>query len=120
LVSLSSQLRYATGYFESLFGGAKAVEPFLAVLKDLQSSLGQLNDIRVHGKLAEDYAAPAQKTRHSAGKAFAMGELVGEERAKSRKLLKATKRRGQTSETLSGVLDVSRCAIPTARGQKCD
>jgi inorganic triphosphatase YgiF len=92
------KLRYATGYFESLFGGKKAVKKLAAVLKDLQSSLGRLNDIHVHGKLAECYATPAQGTRRAASKAFAMGELTGEERAKSRELLKATKRRGKRLE----------------------
>jgi CHAD domain-containing protein len=92
------KLRYATGYFESLFGGEKTVKKFSAVLKNLQSSLGQLNDIRVHGKLADDYAAPARGTRRAVRRAFAMGELTGEERAKSRKFLKATKRRGKRLE----------------------
>jgi inorganic triphosphatase YgiF len=92
------KLRYATGYFASLFGGETAVKKFTAALKDLQSSLGQLNDIRVHGQLAKVYAAPAHGTRRAAAQAFAMGELSGDERAKSRKLLKATKRRGKRLE----------------------
>jgi inorganic triphosphatase YgiF len=90
------KLRYATGYFESLFGDEKkAIKKFSAALKDLQSSLGQLNDIRVHGKLAQEYAKPSQKGRKTARMAFAMGELTGEERVKSRDLLKATERRGK-------------------------
>jgi CHAD domain-containing protein len=89
------KLRYATGYFEGLFGGERAVKAFAGVLEDLQSSLGQLNDIRVHGGLAQDYAAPARVTRRATRQAFAMGELSGEEHAKTRKLLKATKRRGK-------------------------
>ena len=89
------KLRYATGFFESLFDEEKAVKKFAAVLEDLQSSLGQLNDIRVHGLLAKEFAAPGRGTRRAAGEAFAMGELTGEERAKSRKLLKAAIRRGK-------------------------
>jgi inorganic triphosphatase YgiF len=89
------KLRYATGYFEGLFGGERAIKAFSGVLEDLQSSLGQLNDIRVHGGLAQDYAAPARGTRRAARQAFAMGELSGKEHAKTRKLLTATKRRGK-------------------------
>ncbi|HEY4076144.1 MAG TPA: CHAD domain-containing protein [Rhizomicrobium sp.] len=89
------KLRYATGYFESLFREEKKViAKFSEALKDLQSGLGQLNDIRVHGKLAKHYAVPPRATRGAAGKAFAMGELTGRERAKSRDLLMATKRGG--------------------------
>jgi triphosphatase len=90
------KLRYATGYFESLFGNEKkAIKKFSAALKDLQSSLGQLNDIRVHAKLAQEYAEPSRRGCKTARTAFAMGELIGEERAKSRDVLKATKRRGK-------------------------
>jgi len=90
------KLRYAVGYFESLFGGEKkAIRKFSSVLKDLQSALGKLNDVRVHGELAKDYAAPRRGTRRAARKAFAMGELTGEERAQSRDLLKAARKEGR-------------------------
>jgi inorganic triphosphatase YgiF len=93
------KLRYAIGYFESLFSDEeKAIKKISAVLKDLQSSLGQLNDIRVHGKLAMEYAAPVRVARRAAPRAFAMGELIGKERAKSRDLLRAAKRRGKQFE----------------------
>ena len=88
------KLRYACGYFESLFGARKAAERFSIALKELQSSLGQLNDIRIYSELARDYAAPPVATRGAAERAFAMGELIGSERAQSQRLLKAVKRRG--------------------------
>ena len=69
--------------------------PKAYALKDLQSLLGKLNDIRVHAALAKDYAAPPPATRKAAPKAFAMGELTGKERAKSRDLLKHTEQRGK-------------------------
>lgn len=90
------KLRYATGYFESLFDDEKkSVKDFARALKELQSSLGQLNDIRVHRKLAKDYATPVTHKSSDAAVAFAMGELTAAERAKSSKLLKATQRRGK-------------------------
>ena len=96
------KLRYASGYFESLFKSkGKAIKQFINALENLQASLGQLNDIRVHGQLAKGYAAPAQRTRNSARLAFAMGELTGEEHAKSRKLLKIIKHRGKRLEHCS-------------------
>lgn len=90
------KLCYATGYFESLFQDEKKwIKKLSAVLKDLQSSLGHLNDIRVHGRLAQEFAAPAHVSKRGAREAFAMGELSGEEHAKSQDLLQATKRRGK-------------------------
>ena len=89
------KLRYAAGFFESLFGGKKRTKKFSTVLEDLQSSLGQLNDIRVHRQLARTYVVPAKGAQRVAAKAFAMGELSGQERAQSRQLLKATRRRGK-------------------------
>ena len=89
------KMRYATGFFESLFDGERAVKKFAVALEDIQSSLGQLNDIRVHGLLARGFAAPRLGTRSAARQAFAMGELIGEERARSQKLLKAAIRQGK-------------------------
>jgi inorganic triphosphatase YgiF len=90
------KLRYATSFFGSLFvKEKKASKKFSAMLKGLQSSLGQLNDIRVHGKLANEYAAPRRGTRGAARRAFAMGELTGKERSRSRDLLKVTRHRGK-------------------------
>jgi CHAD domain-containing protein len=83
------KLRYATGHFEGLFDGPKARrKAFKKALKALQSSLGKLNDIRVHGKLAHDYDDSGRST---APKAFAMGVIVGEEGALEKDLLAEAK-----------------------------
>lgn len=93
------KLRYATDFFQSLFQREKnSLKRFSLVLEDLQSSLGQLNDIRVHGELAKVYAVPKHRRRGAVSDAFAMGELAGEESAKSRSLLKTTKRLGKRLE----------------------
>jgi len=90
------KLRYGVGFFQSLFREEKkAIRKFLGVLKDLQSALGKLNDIRVHGGLAQEYAAPAKATRRAVGCAFAMGELTGKERATRRDCLKAARHQGK-------------------------
>jgi inorganic triphosphatase YgiF len=93
------KLRYAIGYFAKLFEDEKkTIKKLSSILEDLQSLLGQLNDIRVHRQLAKYYAAPRRGTERAAERAFAMGELTGEEKAKSRRLFKATKRRGKRLE----------------------
>jgi len=90
------KLRYGVGFFESLFAGEKKrIKQFAGVLKDLQSALGKLNDIRVHGRLAKAYAAPAKPTRRAAPRAFAMGELTGKERAMGRDCLAAARKQGK-------------------------
>ena len=93
------KLRYATEYFGSLFPTKKRrLKKFSAILEDLQSLLGQLNDIWVHSKLAGSYLDPTHGTRAAVRKAFAMGLLAGEEHAKIRELLKKIKRHGKRLE----------------------
>jgi triphosphatase len=93
------KIRYATGYFESLFCAAgKSRKRFEDALKDLQSSLGRLNDIRVHDKLAKDYVHPFPRKQNAPGAAFAMGLINGREQAEEPLLLKAAKRRGRRFE----------------------
>lgn len=81
------KLRYATGFFESLFASAKATKTrkkFEKTLKAMQEALGALNDIAVHEKLASRYAhakAPAKKRPE---KAFAIGILTGREQGEAR------------------------------------
>jgi inorganic triphosphatase YgiF len=91
------KLRYATEYFETLFSDKAAGrrrKRFERGLKALQSSLGKLNDIRVHGDLARTYAG-TQRRRDAVPKAFAMGILTGKEDAEDRALIKSAKRRGK-------------------------
>src|SRR3569833_478303 len=90
------KIRYATGFFESLFQDRQdAIGDFRDALKALQSALGQLNDIQVHEKLARDYADPWHRTARAVPKAFAMGVLTGAERGKRAKLIKAAKLGGK-------------------------
>jgi inorganic triphosphatase YgiF len=86
------KLRYACDFFESLFEAGGRRRKFTRALKSLQSSLGKLNDIRVHGGLARDFAHPRRHDRRRAEKAFAMGLLSGrEEAAKDDLIAKAVK-----------------------------
>jgi inorganic triphosphatase YgiF len=73
------KLRYATEFFASLFGGAKARRKLADVLEELQDALGRLNDFSVHRKLAGDIVYRGKKERRPE-KAFAMGIVTGSER----------------------------------------
>src|SRR5436190_13913821 len=46
--------RYATSFFDSLFGQGRAHRRFAAQLKKLQDALGRLNDVQVHRRFARD------------------------------------------------------------------
>jgi len=89
------KLRYATEFFANLFGGHEAKGRYKAlakVLKSLQSSLGKLNDVRMHGKLAASF------TELSGGKApeaFAMGLISGEEHAGTGRVLSDAMKAGK-------------------------
>ena len=92
------KLRYAVEYFESLYNGKQITrrrKGFAEILKALQSSLGKLNDIRVHWALARKYADEKRRRRNAVPKAFAMGLLSGQERTRVSGLLKAAKRDGK-------------------------
>jgi inorganic triphosphatase YgiF len=68
------KLRYAVGFFGTLYGHAKARTAFTGQLQDLQDALGRLNDIRVH----EDFA---RKARLPPRESFALGRITGQEHA---------------------------------------
>jgi triphosphatase len=92
------KLRYGVEFFASLYDGKRMKrrrKKFAAVLKALQSSLGKLNDIRVHRALAGQYADQKRRRRFAAPKAFAMGLLSGRERSHVRALMKAARRDGR-------------------------
>jgi len=90
------KMRYATGFFESLFWDrAKRIAEFRGALKALQSALGDLNDIQVHEKLAADFAGAGHRGPRAVPEAFAMGVLAGTERAKRAGLLKSARRGGK-------------------------
>ena len=76
------KMRYACQFFASLFDGGKAVKARARLerrLKTLQSALGRLNDIRVHERLAGEYAKPKRRVKKKPQKAFAMGLLAGKD-----------------------------------------
>jgi triphosphatase len=80
------KMRYACEFLEAPIAreaGKKAARKFDRTLKVLQSGLGKLNDIAVHARLASGLA-PSKTTQ----KAFAIGYLVGQESAMSRRLLR--------------------------------
>lgn len=71
------KLRYAVGFFESLFGHGDRRKHFVARLEQLQSALGRLNDIRVHRQFARKQVGGKQQLPHGA---YALGVAAGEER----------------------------------------
>lgn len=72
------KLRYATEFFESLFGAKKA-KAFRRALTAVQDSLGQLNDVAVAQGLLHQAAVEAG----DADRAFAAGEVAGWHRART-------------------------------------
>ena len=93
----AKKLRYATEFFQSLFDEKSTKsrrKALVEVLKELQSSLGQLNDIRVHAELAKRFAESETPTQRKAPEAFAMGLIAGEEGARTDKLLSRAAKAG--------------------------
>jgi CHAD domain-containing protein len=78
--------RYACEFFDVPIVrevGKKRARKFDRSLKDLQGRLGKLNDIAVHARLASELGRSSKATQ----RAFAMGYLVGQESAASRRLV---------------------------------
>jgi inorganic triphosphatase YgiF len=76
------KVRYAREFFESLRPdgrGRRTSRELDRTLKDLQSTLGSLNDMNVHSRLAHGLARINSATR----KAYAIGYLTGQEDARS-------------------------------------
>jgi inorganic triphosphatase YgiF len=86
------KLRYGVGFFESLFGAAGRRKRFAARLKDLQSTLGRLNDIRVHRQFAKLQVRGKRQLSHGA---YALGVLTGEERKAVKPCLDEAARAGR-------------------------
>jgi triphosphatase len=87
------KLRYAVGFFESLYPkkAHDELETLSKRLKKLQDALGALNDFVAHQEIASDAALHAPRKDRRA-RAFASGLLVGQEREASRTLLKAAEK----------------------------
>jgi triphosphatase len=94
------KLRYAAEFFDSLFDRDNGRKKFAKALKSLQTSLGELNDIRVHDRLAGQFAGPQPGPPERAPKAFAMGLIAGEERSKSKRLLSDAAKAGKKLESI--------------------
>lgn len=94
----AKKLRYANEFFASIFAGRKAKKQrriFTKSLKRLQSSLGDLNDFTLHGRLADRLMLTSQRrARGSRGRrrAFAAGTIAGRENAQVQPLLKTARR----------------------------
>jgi len=73
----AKKLRYASDAFASLYGKRK-VHAFAEVLKDLQTELGELNDIATAGPLVESLPLAPDA-------ALVAGEQLGERRAERKK-----------------------------------
>jgi CHAD domain-containing protein len=76
------KLRYACEFFAGLFDDRKETRErkrLTSILKTLQGSLGALNDIEVHKRLAVTIAHPRKRIRKQAEKALAMGFIAGQE-----------------------------------------
>jgi CHAD domain-containing protein len=76
------KLRYACEFFAGLFDGRRRItqrKHFVKTLKNLQKSLGNLNDIEVHKRLATSIAHPRRRSRKQTAKARAMGFIAGRE-----------------------------------------
>jgi triphosphatase len=88
------KLRYAREFFATLDSDGlrrKACRKIDRALKDLKSSLGSLNDMRVHAQLARRFAAAGAASR----RAFALGYLTGHGEARAKDLLREAVAAGQ-------------------------
>lgn len=90
------KLRYAAEFFLSLFPGKKkSKRAFLTSLKNLQTALGDVNDIAVRTGLKAEIIsekktrADVQKLQH---RAFAAGLIIGHQRAQIESIVKTAER----------------------------
>jgi triphosphatase len=92
------KLRYGVEFFAGLFDKKrmrKRRRSFLAVLKDLQSALGGLNDVAAREQLGAAFAAKPRTTRAQPQRAFAAGWVTATEEARAKPLLKAAAKAGR-------------------------
>jgi CHAD domain-containing protein len=85
-------------FFASLLAKSKpkkARKRFGKALKTLQGSLGKLNDIAVHEKMARRFAHPGKRSKKRTEKALAMGLVAGREQREARACLAATLKAGE-------------------------
>jgi triphosphatase len=85
----AKKVRYASEFFESLFPGKKMRKrrrKFVAAVKDIQSCLGDLNDISAHISRSKQIAADMAEAT------FAAGLVIGHEEAREAATLVAVQR----------------------------
>ncbi len=70
------KLRYTTEFFRRLYP-TKSAKPFLRALRDLQESLGHLNDVAVAEHLLGELTENAGRGKAAAQIHFAAGEVIG-------------------------------------------
>src|SRR5215469_4257565 len=91
------KLRYACEFFAGLFDRRKQIrgrKQLSSILKTLQGSLGTLNDIEVHKRLAVMIAHSRKRARKQAEKALAMGFIAGQEQREIASCLAAAEKAG--------------------------
>ena len=76
----AKKLRYAADVFGELFGHARRAQAFVGLLKDVQDTLGELNDIVVGERLAHE--AAASPGRAETDSAFVAGRITGVQQAR--------------------------------------
>jgi triphosphatase len=92
------KLRYACEFFAGLFDSRKQAtqrKQFSKILKNLQGSLGNLNDIEVHKRLATTIAHPRKGSRKQPVKALAMGFIAGQEHQQIASCITAVEKAGE-------------------------
>jgi inorganic triphosphatase YgiF len=86
----AKKLRYTTEFFRSLYADgkeSKRLKRFVSEMQGLQDALGSYNDMTVRRKLFVEFTAGTQAKRNPQV-AFAAGQIVGEQHAFRRQLLK--------------------------------
>lgn len=92
------KLRYSSDFFAALFAANRQNsrrKEFQKVLKSLQGSLGTLNDIEAHRRVAETVVHAQRPVAKKSEKSFAMDFVSGVERAQVEKCLAAAGKAGR-------------------------
>ena len=98
----AKKLRYASEFFADLFPGKRAArrrKRFTAGLKELQASLGELNDIVVHTRLSASFLTSFiahDRPDGQAWKSFTAGRFCGREEARFGSVVKVAARAHRT------------------------
>jgi inorganic triphosphatase YgiF len=94
----AKKLRYADEFFASLYDQRQQqhrLKQHSKALKALQSSLGKLNDMQVHAKMAGDFVRAKRRTKKKPQKAFAFGFISGDDHARAATLMHAATKAGK-------------------------